>query len=233
MFPQVLGTLAGIVGILGSLAAIGQFFIMWGPLPKPDWFPKWPLQAGRGTPYIISGAFALVGLGFIVFKVLSYLQVPPTTVPTLTFSATAVAPTSALSPTMRTELLSSPWEFHGSNDQITRIRTLPPMVLQGKDRLRLTCNLHGYDLHGGKANIVFDQAPMNPNLRREISLANYVVNGLDGQQSVDIPLSDFRGTDPSVVLNPNAPVNNIHGEFQYVGKFAVDIISIIAYANPF
>jgi len=86
--------------------------------------------------------------------------------------------------------------------------------------LRITYNLHGLNALGGDASaIIFDQGGS----WRYISLSNYGQNGLDGQQTVNIPLSDFPG------LNPNNSVGTLHTRFWYSGPFTVDITSIVAY----
>lgn len=117
------------------------------------------------------------------------------------------------------ELLSSPWHLVGNNGAAEAYQGIASTVLQGKNMLRITYDLHGLVALGGDASaIIFDQ-----NGWRFISLSNYGQNGRNGQQTVDIPLSAFPG------LNPNASVGTLHTRFWYGGPFVVDIYSIVAY----
>jgi hypothetical protein len=119
------------------------------------------------------------------------------------------------------ELLTRPWRLVGNNGAAEAYQGIPANALQGKNMLRITYNLHGLSALGGDASaIIFDQ-----NGWRYISLANYGQNGLDGMQTVDIPLSAFPG------LNPNANVGTLHTRFWYNRRFVVDITSIIAYSR--
>jgi hypothetical protein len=117
-----------------------------------------------------------------------------------------------------TELLTQPWNLVGSNGASEKYQGLAPTALQGKNKLRITYNLNGLSaLDGDASAIIFDQ-----NGWRYISLSRYGQNGLNGVQTVDVPLSAFPG------LNPNASVGTLHTRFWYGSAFRVDITSIKA-----
>jgi hypothetical protein len=116
------------------------------------------------------------------------------------------------------ELLTQPWNLAGSNGASEKYQGIAPTALQGKNKLRITYNLNGLSaLDGDASAIIFDQ-----NGWRYISLSRYGQNGLNGVQTVDIPLSAFPG------LNPNASVGTLHTRFWYGSAFRVDITSIKA-----
>ncbi len=131
-------------------------------------------------------------------------------------------PTSTPAPGINgVELLSAPWHLEGNNGSAELYDGFPYGALQGKNMLRITYNLHGLQALGNDASaIIFDQ-----NGWKYISLSNYGQNGLDGVQTVDIPLSAFTG------LDTNASVNSIHTRFWYGSAFVVDITSIVAYTS--
>lgn len=144
----------------------------------------------------------------------------PTATPIHT-STFAVTPTPAAE---SVELLSQPWHLAGNNGADEAYQDIAPNVLQGRDMLQITFNLHGMQAIGNDASaIIFDQ-PVNRDWHY-ISLANYGQNGLDGQQTVNIPLSAFPG------LNLNESVGTLHTRFWYSNQFAVDILSIVAYSS--
>lgn len=154
--------------------------------------------------------------------------------PTLTSTATKtpVSPTATSTPASTptptptggvsgVELLTQAWHLTGNNGAAEAYQSIPPTVLQGKNMLRITYNLHGLKALGGDASaIIFDQ-----NGWQYISLSNYGKNGFNGVQTVDIPLSAFSG------LNLNANVGTLHTRFWYNKSFVVDIKSIVAYAS--
>jgi hypothetical protein len=143
-----------------------------------------------------------------------------TLVVTYSTGCTTPTPTSASSiPVSGVELLSPPWHLVGNNGAAEAYQSINPNVLQGKNMLRITYDLHRLNALGGDASaIIFDQ-----NGWRYISLSNYGQNGRNGVQVVDIPLSHFSGLDIS------QPVGMLHTRFWYGSPFAVDITSIIAY----
>jgi len=115
-----------------------------------------------------------------------------------------------------TELLTSAWNLTGNNGASERYQTTVSNALAGKTTLRVTYNLHGLQALGGDASaIIFDQ-----NGWKYVSLSGYGQNGLDGSQTVDIPLSAFG-------LDLNQPVGTLHTRFWYGASFTVDITSIM------
>ncbi len=122
----------------------------------------------------------------------------------------AAAPAAAI-----TELLTSPWQLTGNNGAAERYQTINSNSLVGKTTMRITYNLRGLTAIGGDASaIIFDQ-----NGWKYVSLANYGQNGLNGTQTVDIPLSAFG-------LNLTQSVGQLHSRFWYGSAFTVDITSI-------
>jgi hypothetical protein len=119
--------------------------------------------------------------------------------------------------TTGTELLSAPWDVvdeDGGSEE--RYQAISSSVLAGKTTLRITYDLNGLTaLPGDASAIIFDQDGW-----KYISLSNYGVNGLDGIQTVDIPLSAFTG------LNLTTGSTMIHTRFWYETGFDVDILSI-------
>lgn len=129
------------------------------------------------------------------------------------------------------ELLSVPWYLEGENEDAQTYQEVDPNVLRDKTMISVTYNLHGLEVHEGnrkdESAIIFDQ----PNWYG-VSLANYGQNGLDGEQTVDIPLSDFVGLpDPAGIeggglLNLSAPVARLHARFWSSEHFIIEITSI-------
>ena len=133
-----------------------------------------------------------------------------------------------------TELLSEPWHLEAENEDAQMYQEVDPNILVGKTMLSITYNLHGLEIGEGerkdKSAIIFDQ----PNWF-VISLTNYGMNGLDGEQTAFIPLSDFVGLPNSSgisgggSLNLNAPVGTLHTQFWRAEHFVVDITGICIY----
>ena len=85
--------------------------------------------------------------------------------------------------------------------------------------VRITYDLHGLNaLPGDASAIIFDQGGW-----QYISLSDYGQNGLNGSQTVDIPLADFMN------LDLGQPVEGLHTRFWYSTAFTVDITSIVAH----
>ncbi|MDO8551717.1 MAG: PA14 domain-containing protein [bacterium] len=117
------------------------------------------------------------------------------------------------------ELLSSPWILTGNKGASEKYQTINPQVLKGKDRLRLTYNLHGECLIPGDASaIVFDQPA---GVWHFATLAKYGRNCFDGVQTVEIPLSDFPG------LNLSNSVALFHVRFWGAASFTIDLSSAV------
>jgi hypothetical protein len=142
-----------------------------------------------------------------------------TQLPTATSTAVSTQlPTATSTPAVNgTELLSQPMHLVGNNGAAEAYQSINSNALAGKTKLRVTYNLHGLSALGGDASaLIFDQ-----NGWQYVSLSNYGTNGLDGSQTVEIPLSGFSG------LNPNASVGMLHTRFWYNGPFTVDITSVV------
>jgi len=133
------------------------------------------------------------------------------------------------------ELLSEHWRLEAENGDAQMYQELDPNVLQGKTMLSVTYDLHGLMIREGERKdesaIIFDQPTWFV-----VSLANYGKNGLDGEQTVFIPLSDFIGLPdvPSGVvggahLNLNISIGTLHTRFWRAEHFVVDITSICVY----
>lgn len=128
-------------------------------------------------------------------------------------------PTTAALPSGVELLSSGPWHLTGNNGASEKYQSISPNALQGKTMLRITYDLHGLAaLCGDASAIIFDQ-----NDWQYVSLCNYGMNGFNGLQTVDVPLSAFVG------LDPNANVGTLHTRFWNGGPFTVDITSIVAY----
>ena len=112
-------------------------------------------------------------------------------------------------------LLASPWHITGNNGDAQAYATVNPNILSGQDKIRLTYNLHGLCALGGDASaIIFDQ-----NGWKYVSLSGYGQNCKDGDQTVEIPLSDFK-------LDLTKPLTgSFHARFWYGKSFTVDISS--------
>lgn len=136
----------------------------------------------------------------------------PTPIPT---------PTSSPVPVLTgTQLLTNPWNISGSKGAVEKYQSINQNVLQGQTTLSLTYNLHGFKLWKGDASaIIFDQGGS----WHYVPLANYGQNGLDGIQTVNIPLSAFPG------LNLTQPVGNFHVRFWSPSTFNIDITSARVY----
>jgi hypothetical protein len=145
----------------------------------------------------------------------------------LSTCAPTATPTNAPTPTPAlpggVELLTDgPMHLEGNNGDNQAYQEIPPTVLGNKTHIRVRYNLHGLTALGNDASaLIFDQGGD----WRFVSLAKYGQNGLDGVQTVDIPLSHFPG------LNPNAPVGTFHTRFWYNEPFTVDILSAIVYTS--
>ncbi len=135
--------------------------------------------------------------------------VPPTPTP--------VPPTPT--PGAGTELLvDGPIHLEGNNGAAEDTQGLSPTALQGKTSLLVTYNLHGLTALGGDASALI----IEQNGWHYVSLSNYGQNGLNGSQTVTIPLSAFSG------LNLGANVEQLHFRFWYSSQYAVDITSVKA-----
>lgn len=147
---------------------------------------------------------------------------------TTTESSTG-SPTDACSQS----LLHEPWHLEATSGAAEDSSSITdPNILSGTDTLRVTYNLHGLTAREGPRQdasaIVFDQ----PNWY-VVSLENYGANGLDAEQTVYIPLTDFislpdppSGTPGGKRLALDKAVYTVHARFWHDGPFVVDITDI-------
>jgi len=122
------------------------------------------------------------------------------------------------------ELLTKPWILKANNLSQERYQLIDPNALIGKKILRLTYNLNGICLLSGDASaLIFDQ-PFGRTWRY-VSLSKYGKNCLSGEQTVDIPLSNFSG------LDLEKQVGTFHIRIWHYKPYNVEIKSAILY-NP-
>src|SRR5687767_14105828 len=74
------------------------------------------------------------------------------TEPAATTAATAIpiSPAPSCSEVNGVELLAQPWHLEGDNGDAQAYQEVEPLVLQGKDTLSITYNLHGLEIHEGE-----------------------------------------------------------------------------------
>ena len=188
----------------------------------------WTTVSGSSATLNVNGAM-LAGLavtshsaspGTVTFNSVSITAATsPSPTPSPSPTATTPTPTPTTSPTPTStgvELLPAPWHLSGNNGASELYQSIDPNALNGMTRVQITYNLHGLQALGNDASaIIIDQ-----NGWHYISLSNYGQNGLDGNQTVTIPLSDFG-------LDLTQPIDGtIHTRFWYGSQFTVDIISI-------
>ena len=123
-----------------------------------------------------------------------------------------------------TELLTKPWTLTAQSGASESYQLIDPNALRGNTNLRITYNLKGVCLLSGDASaIIFDQ-PINQTWRY-ISLSKYGKNCFNGEQTVDIPLSYFKGLDPSL------QVGTFHVRIWQSMPYSIDITSASLYSN--
>ncbi len=122
------------------------------------------------------------------------------------------------------KIIFMPWKLFAWNRAVEKYQTqINPYVLKGKDTLRVTYNLRGNCIMGGDASaIVFDQPA---GAWHFVSLANYGKNCFIGDQTVEIPLSDFKG------LDTNQAVSVFHVRFWLNKLFTIDIKNVEAFTK--
>jgi hypothetical protein len=115
------------------------------------------------------------------------------------------------------EILKQPMHLTGQNSASESYQSVPQDILNGVSSLQVTYDLHGTCILGGDASaIIFDQS----NEWRYVSLANYGKNCQNGQQTVNIKLTDFSG------LDQTKPVGNFHSRFWFGNNYNIDIVSV-------
>ena len=140
----------------------------------------------------------------------------PTATPTPTYLPTATPTATPASGGV--ELLTEPWHLQGAYGDAQEYQGLDWYPLQGMSMVRVTIDLNGLSALGGDASaLIFDQ-----NGWQFVSLSEYVQNGYDGVQVVDIPLEDFMD------LDPEEDTDTLHTRFWCNCQFEVDIASVIA-----
>jgi YD repeat-containing protein len=151
----------------------------------------------------------------------------PTSTPTPTSGATATpTPTST-----ERELLTSTWTLAGSNGSAEQNLGIASNSLSGMISAKITFNLHGTSFGGGddEASMVFVQ---NGDWRAANVTRFGAQNGLNGLQTVTIPLTSFHKVgNSSILLDPNQPVSDVHARFWNSGSFTVDITSVKLVGN--
>ena len=124
-----------------------------------------------------------------------------------------------------TQLLTRPWRIRARYGAVERYQLIDPNTLKGNNALRLTFDLKGTCLEDGDASaIIFDQ-PINRTWRY-ISLFRYGKKCYNGFQTIDIPLSDFKGLDPS------KPVGTFHTRIWGRRPYDIEINSAILVNIP-
>jgi hypothetical protein len=96
----------------------------------------------------------------------------------------------------------------GNNGATEKDKGIPSDSLVGKTAAVITFDLHGKTFGGGddEASVVFIQ---NGDWRAANLIANGRQNGLNGLQTITIPLSAFHKVgNSSIILGPNQPVSN-------------------------
>jgi len=162
---------------------------------------------------------------------------PTAPLPKITFTPIPTVMAKSCTDASGVELLSQPWHLEGDNSSSEAEQKVDPNVLKGKTTLLITYDLHGLEIHEGERKdesaIIFDQPHWYV-----ISLANYGQSGLDGIQTVEVPLSDFiglpdaaSGTVGGAPLNLNQPVNALHTRFWSSKQFVIDITSVCAFTE--
>jgi hypothetical protein len=139
-------------------------------------------------------------------------------------------------------IAGSPWQLDGENDADEKwIDFDDQHILADKDAVQITYDLHGLMAQEGDGKndsaIVFTQ----DNSWFGVSLANpkYGENGLNGPQTVVIPLADFlelpnpyQNIQGGDLLNLDDEVSSIRARFWHRDPFIVDITNIQLCSYP-
>ncbi len=121
-----------------------------------------------------------------------------------------------------TQLLTSPWKLSSSGGSSQVYQSVPSNVLSGMSNLTLTYDLHGLcALKGDASAIIIDQSGW-----KYVALASYGQNCKNGQQTVTIPLANFKDISSGVLLDTTKPLTgSFHARFWNSTTFTVDIYS--------
>jgi hypothetical protein len=122
------------------------------------------------------------------------------------------------------ELLVSPWHLSALAEAVETYHEIDENILLGKTGLELTFNLNGTCILDGDASaVIFDQDGW-----KMIELSNYGENCKEGNQTVVVPLNDFRDINTKEVLDINKPLTGLfHVRFWYFEPYTIDILSAI------
>lgn len=123
---------------------------------------------------------------------------------------------------IQTELLTKPWALSATSGPTELYQLIDPNALKDTTTLKLTYDLKGTCLLDGDASaIIFDQ-PINQTWRY-ISLSQYGKNCYNGDQTAEIPLSDFKELDLSV------QVGTFHTRIWQKIPYDIEIKSAVLY----
>ena len=92
--------------------------------------------------------------------------------------------------------------------------------------MQIAFNLQGYTFGGGddEASLIFVQ---NSDWRAANLIISGGQNGLQGSQTITIPIASFHKVgNSSIVLDPNQAVSNLHARFWKNSAFTVTIMSM-------
>jgi hypothetical protein len=120
-------------------------------------------------------------------------------------------------------LLGQSWKLSSVNGSAEAYQPVEADLLLEKLAISITYNLHGMCLLPGNASaIIFDQQGW-----KYTSLADYGKNCLDGEQTVTIPLHDFKDINTGQALDPSKPLNgSFHVRFWSEQQFTLEILSV-------
>lgn len=114
------------------------------------------------------------------------------------------------------------WILSGSKSIASQSQILPYNALKDKNMLNISYNLHGLCVMSGDASSI-TIIPKEGNKKYSISFAEYGQNCHDGEQTIEIPLSNFEG------LNPDQQIQSIEARFWYPTYYNVEIKNAVAY----
>jgi hypothetical protein len=114
---------------------------------------------------------------------------------------------------METEILGTTWTLIGNNGAAEKDKGIPADSLSGKTSVKVTFDLHGKTFGSGhdEASLVFVQ---NGDWRVANLITKGGQNGLNGLQTITIPISGFHKVgNTAVTLDPTQPVSNLQPGF--------------------
>lgn len=114
------------------------------------------------------------------------------------------------------------WTLSGSKSIATQSQVLSYDALKNKNMLNISYNLHGLCVMSGDASSL-TIIPKESNKKYSISFAEYGQNCHDGEQTIEVPLSNFEG------LSPDQQIQSIEARFWYPTYYNVEIKNAVAY----